>query len=605
MNIARYFPILDWAPKYRGETLVSDLVAAVIVTIMLIPQSLAYALLAGLPPEVGLYASILPLIVYAIFGSSRQLAVGPVAILSLMTAAAAGKIAAQGSAEYIQAAIVLALLSGVILLVMGLFRMGFLANFLSHPVVSAFITASGIIIAASQVKHILGVNAGGHNLYEILVSLFREIPETNLPTLCIGAASLIFLFWVRRQFKPLLKSMGLGDKTATIVSRAGPVFAVAAAIIAVAVLGLDKQGVRILGNVPTSLPVIGVPAFSADIWMQLLGSAALISLIGFVESVSVGQTLAAKNRTRIDPNQELIGLGAASFSAGVSSGYPVTGGLARSAVNFDAGAETPAAGAFTAIGIALATVFLTPYLFYLPQAVLAATIIVAVLSLVNIPEVIKVWKYSKSDFAAMAATIFVTLFFGVELGVTTGVVLSLLLHLYNTSRPHFALVGQLPGTHHFRNVNRHPVVISETVLTVRIDESLYFANARFLEDTVYCMLSNRPDMKHLILMCPAVNHIDASALESLEAINHRLEDAGVTLHLSEIKGPVMDRLQRTHFLEEMTGKVFLNQYEAMLELDEDCVTTAFSRNPKTTQPGTDPCPSLRYAGLEPANGGDR
>lgn len=605
MKIARYFPILDWAPKYRGETLVSDLVAAVIVTIMLIPQSLAYALLAGLPPEVGLYASILPLIVYAVFGSSRQLAVGPVAILSLMTAAAAGKIAAQGSAEYIQAAVILALLSGIILLMMGLFRMGFLANFLSHPVVSAFITASGIIIAASQMKHILGVNAGGHNLYEILMSLFEKLPETNLPTLYIGGASLIFLFWVRKQFKPVLQSIGLGEKTATIIARSGPVFAVAAGIIAVAVMGLDDQGVKILGNVPTSLPVIGVPAFSADIWMQLLGSAALISLIGFVESVSVGQTLAAKNRTRIDPNQELIGLGAASLSAGVSSGYPVTGGLARSAVNFDAGAETPAAGAFTAIGIALATVFLTPYLFYLPQAVLAATIIVAVLSLVNIPEVIKVWKYSKSDFAAMAATIFVTLFFGVELGVTTGVVLSLLLHLYNTSRPHFALVGQLPGTHHFRNVNRHPVVISDTVLTVRIDESLYFANARFLEDTVYCMLSNRPDMKHLILMCPAVNHIDASALESLEAINHRLEDAGVTLHLSEIKGPVMDRLQRTHFFEEMTGKVFLNQYEAMLDLDEDCVKNAFSRSPTTTQPGTDPCPSLRFAGLEPANGGDR
>lgn len=605
MKIARHFPILDWAPKYRGETLVSDLVAAVIVTIMLIPQSLAYAMLAGLPPVVGLYASILPLIVYAIFGSSRQLAVGPVAILSLMTAAAAGKIAAQGSVEYIQAAVILALLSGIILLLMGLFRMGFLANFLSHPVVSAFITASGIIIAASQLKHILGVNAGGHNLYEILVSLFEELPDASMPTLYIGGASLIFLFWVRKQFKPLLKSIGLGDKAATIIARTGPVFAVVAGILVVAIMGLDTQGVKVLGNVPTSLPVIGVPAFSADIWMQLLGSAALISLIGFVESVSVGQTLAAKNRTRIDPNQELIGLGAASFSAGISSGYPVTGGLARSAVNFDAGAETPAAGAFTAIGIALATVFLTPYLFYLPQAVLAATIIVAVLSLVNIPEVIKVWKYSKSDFAAMAATIFVTLFFGVELGVTTGVVLSLLLHLYNTSRPHFALVGQLPGTHHFRNVNRHSVVISDTVLTVRIDESLYFANARFLEDTVYCMLSNRPDMKHLILMCPAVNHIDASALESLEAINHRLQDASVTLHLSEIKGPVMDRLQRTHFLEEMTGRIFLNQYEAMLELDEDCVTNAFSREPKTTEPGTDPCPSLRYAGLEPANGGGR
>lgn len=222
------------------------------------------------------------------------------------------------------------------------------------------------------------------------------------------------------------------------------------------------------------------------------------------------------------------------------------------------------------------------------------------LSLVDLPEVIKVWKYSKSDFAAMAATIMATLGFGVELGVTTGVVLSLLLHLYNTSQPHFALVGQLPGTHHFRNVNRHPVVISDTALTVRIDESLYFANARFLEDTVYCMLSNRPDMKHLILMCPAVNHIDASALESLEAINHRLKDAGITLHMSEVKGPVMDRLKKTHFLEQLTGKVYLNQYEAMLELDSDCVASAFDRNVTTTQPGTDPCPSLRLAGLDPA-----
>jgi len=599
MHLARYFPILNWAPKYRGETFVNDMAAAVIVTIMLIPQSLAYALLAGLPPEIGLYASILPLLVYAVFGSSKQLAVGPVAILSLMTAAAAGKIATQGSAEYVQAALILAFLSGLILFVMGLFRMGFLANFLSHPVVSAFITASGIIIAASQMKHILGVDAGGHNLFEIVASLIEKLPETNLPTLYIGGASLVFLFWVRKQFKPLLKAVGLGDKAATIIARAGPVFAVVIGILVVASLGLDKQGVRILGDVPQSLPAIGVPIFDADIWRQLLGSAALISLIGFVESVSVGQTLAAKTRTRIDPNQELIGLGAASLSAGVSSGYPVTGGLARSAVNYDAGAATPAAGAFTAVGIGLATVFLTPFLFYLPQAVLAATIIVAVLSLVDAPEVIKVWKYSKSDFAAMAATICVTLGFGVELGVTTGVALSLLLHLYNTSRPHFALVGQMPGTHHFRNVNRHPVVISDTVLTLRIDESLYFANARFLEDTIYCVLSNRLDMKHLILMCPAVNHIDASALESLEAINHRLKDAGVTLHLSEVKGPVMDRLQRTALLKELTGKVYLDQYEAMRELDGECAASALDKSAETTKPGAEPCPSLRFAGLHP------
>jgi sulfate permease, SulP family len=596
MHLPRYFPILDWAPKYRGETFLNDMVAAVIVTIMLIPQSLAYALLAGLPPEIGLYASILPLLVYAIFGSSKQLAVGPVAILSLMTAAAAGKIAVQGSAEYIQAALILAFLSGLILLVMGLFRMGFLANFLSHPVVSAFITASGIIIAASQMKHILGIDAGGHNLVEIVVSVFEKLPETNLPTLYIGGASLVFLFWVRKQFKPLLKAIGLGEKAATIISRAGPVFAVVVGILVVAGMDLDEKGVRILGNVPQSLPAIGLPTFNTEIWMQLLGSAALISLIGFVESVSVGQTLAAKSRTRIDPNQELIGLGAASLSAGVSSGYPVTGGLARSAVNYDAGAATPAAGAFTAVGIGLATVFLTPFLFHLPQAVLAATIIVAVLSLVDIKEVIKVWKYSKFDFAAMAATILVTLLFGVELGITTGVVLSLLLHLYNTSRPHFALVGQLPGTHHFRNVKRHAVVTSDTVLTLRIDESLYFANARFLEDTVYSVLSDRPRMKHLILMCPAVNHIDASAMESLEAINHRLKDAGVTLHLSEVKGPVMDRLQRTSFLKELTGKVYLDQYEAMRELDSACVAAALDKTAKTTQPNSEPNPSLRVAG---------
>lgn len=598
MRLSRYFPILEWGRTYRGDTFVNDAVAALIVTIMLIPQSLAYALLAGLPPQIGLYASILPLIVYAVFGTSRTLAVGPVAILSLMTAAAAGKIAASGSAEYIQAALILAFLSGAILLMMGLFRMGFLANFLSHPVISGFITASGIIIAASQVKHVLGVDAGGHNLVEIITSLISRLGEINMPTFAIGGASLVFLFWVRKQLKPLLISVGLGEKAATIIARAGPVFAVVASILVVAGMGLAEDGVKILRDVPRDLPTLGVPAFDREIWLQLLGSAALISLIGFVESVSVAQTLAAKRRQRVNPNQELIGLGAASLSAGVSSGYPVTGGLARSAVNFDAGAETPAAGALTAVGIALATLFLTPYLYYLPQAVLAATIIVAVLSLVDIPEVFKVWRYSKTDFAAMAATILVTLGFGVELGVTTGVALSLFLHLYNTSRPHFALVGQMPGTHHFRNVNRHSVVISDTVLIIRIDESLYFANARFLEDTVYCVLSNRPDMKHLILMCPAVNHIDASALESLEAINHRLKDAGVTLHLSEVKGPVMDRLKRSHFLEELTGDVFLNTYDAMETLDFECVQSAFKKDVKTTTPDAIPCPSLALAGLE-------
>ncbi|MEO1149666.1 MAG: sulfate permease [Pseudomonadota bacterium] len=599
IQLSKYFPIMEWGRRYNADTLTNDLVAAVIVTIMLIPQSLAYALLAGLPPQIGLYASILPLVVYAVFGTSKTLAVGPVAILSLMTAAAAGKIAETGSAQYIEAALILAFLSGLILLAMGLFRMGFLANFLSHPVVSGFITASGIIIAASQLKHILGVSAEGHNLFEIVISLGSKLGETNLPTLYVGGISLIFLFWVRKQLKPLFKRLGLNDKLATIIARAGPVFAVVVSILVVAGLGLHEAGVKILGDVPRDLPELSVPNFDRDIWMQLLGSAALISLIGFVESVSVGQTLAAKKRQRISPNQELIGLGAASLAAGVSSGYPVTGGLARSAVNFDAGAETPAAGAFTAIGIGLATLFLTPFLYFLPQAVLAATIIVAVLSLVDIPAIKTVWSYSKSDFAAMAATILITLGFGVELGVTTGVVLSLVLHLYNTSQPHFAVVGQVPGTHHYRNVNRHEVVTSECVLTIRIDESLYFANARFLENTIYCVIGNRADLKHLVLMCPAVNHIDASGLESLEHINHALQDAGITLHLSEVKSPVMDRLKGTHFLEQLTGTVYLTQYAAMRDLDEICAKEAVDGSAQTTEPMSNPAPSMALAGLLP------
>lgn len=596
-RLARYFPILDWGRTYKAETLTNDLLAALIVTIMLIPQSLAYAMLAGLPPQVGLYASILPLIIYAIFGSSRTLAVGPVAILSLMTAAAAGKIAAAGTAQYIEAAMILAVLSGLILLTFGLFRMGFLANFLSHPVISAFITASGIIIAASQLKHILGISADGHNLLELMISIGGNLEAINFPTLLIGTASLAFLFWARQGLKPLIKRLGAGEKLAALIARAGPVFAVAVSIVIVSFLGLHEQGVRILGHVPRDLPALGLPAFNPDVWMQLLGSAALISLIGFVESVSVAQTLAAKRRQRVDPNQELIGLGAASLSAGLSSGYPVTGGLARSAVNFDAGAETPAAGAFTAVGIALATLFLTPFLYFLPQAVLAATIIVAVLSLVDFGAIRTVWKYSRTDFAAMATTIILTLIAGVEIGVTSGVALSLLLHLYNTSRPHFALVGQVPGTQHFRNVNRHEVVMPDHIVTIRIDESLYFANARFLEDTVYCILSNRPDLKHLILMCPAVNHIDASGLESLESINHRLRDAGVTLHLSEVKGPVMDRLKRTDFLGQLTGRVFLHQFEAIQELDTECARAALERTADTTRPQETPCPSLKIAGI--------
>ncbi|MAQ44616.1 MAG: sodium-independent anion transporter [Confluentimicrobium sp.] len=564
-DLSRYVPLLDWGRRYDQATLGADLMAAVIVTIMLIPQSLAYALLAGLPPEMGLYASVAPLLAYAVFGTSRTLAVGPVAVVSLMTAAAIGNLGLEG-AEFAAAALVLAGLSGVILLAMGLFRLGFLANFLSHPVIAGFITASGLLIALSQMGHVLGIQTSGDTVIELVEGLVTNLPQTNLPTLVIGLATLAFLFWVRRGLKPLLRRLGAGPRLADLLARAGPVAAVAVSTAAVWAFGLDAQGVAIVGAVPQGLPPLTLPSFDLSLWSSLAGSALLISIIGFVESVSVAQTLAAKRRQRIVPDQELIGLGASNIAASLTGGYPVTGGFARSVVNFDAGAETPAAGAFTAVGIGLAALLLTPLLWFLPKAVLAATIIVAVLSLVDLHVLRRAWGYSRADFTAVAATILLTLLFGVELGVSSGVGLSIVLHLYRTSRPHVAEVGRVPETEHFRNINRHDVLTDPTLLTIRIDESLYFANARFLEDYVYDRIAGAEDLRHVVLMCSAVNEIDMSALESLEAINHRLRDTGLCLHLSEVKGPVMDKLRRTAFLTELTGQVFLSQYDAMRAL---------------------------------------
>ena len=570
----RFFPILEWSRGYSRDTLSQDLVAAVIVTIMLIPQSLAYALLAGLPAEVGLYASIAPLLIYAIFGSSRALAVGPVAVASLMTAAAVGDLAAQGTPEYLGAAIALAFLSGLMLLAMGFLRLGFLANFLSHPVISGFITASGIIIAAAQLKHIFGVDAGGHTLFEIAGSLWAHAREVNLPTLAIGVFTAGFLFWARKGLKPRLLGFGLAPKLADILAKTGPVAAVALTTLATFAFGLEAQGVKIVGQVPSGLPTPSLPPLDLQLWVKIATPALLIAIIGYVETISVASTLAAKRRQRVDPDQELIALGAANVGSAMSGGFPVTGGFSRSVVNFDAGAQTPAAGAFTAVGIALATLFLTPALYYLPKATLAGTIIVAVLSLIDLGALKRTWQYSKFDFAAMAATILVTLGFGVEIGVISGVSLSIFLHLYRTSKPHYAIVGQVPGTEHFRNINRHEVRVSPEIFSIRIDESLYFPNARFLEDTIYNAIARDPKIKHVILMASAINFIDASALESLEAINQRLKDAGVQLHMSEVKGPVLDRLKRSHLLKELTGDVFLTQFDAVCKLDRDCANKA-------------------------------
>ena len=565
------FPIFEWGRQYNRETLTNDLVAALIVTIMLIPQSLAYALLAGLPAEVGLYASVAPLFLYAVLGSSRVLAVGPVAVVSLMTAATVAEHAAAGTYAYWHVAMTLAFLSGGLLLLMGLLRLGFLANFLSHPVISGFITASGLLIALSQMKTIMGVKTEGHNFIDLINSLAHQIASVHWHTLLIGTSATIFLFWVRKGLKPWLVRFGLSLRLADMVAKAGPVAAIAVTTLLAWQLDWQAQGVKLVGTVPQGLPPMTMPLWDFNLWHELLVPALLISVVGFVESVSVGQTLAAKRRQRIEPDQELVALGGSNLSAAFTGGFPVTGGFARSVVNFEAGAVTPAAGIYTAVGITLASMFLTPALFYLPQATLAATIIVAVLSLVDFDILKSTWRFSKIDFIAVATTLLGTLLIGVETGLVMGVMTSLALFLFRASRPHIATVGLVPGTEYFRNVQRHDVLTSPKLLCLRVDASIFFANVRGVEDRVNAEVATRPDLEHVVLQCSAVNDIDASALESLESIAARLRDAGIALHFSEIKGPVMDKLQRSDLLEYLYGRVFLTTYQAIQSLTPEII----------------------------------
>lgn len=564
--LRRYLPILTWAPRYSRNDLTNDLIAAAVVTIMLIPQGMAYAMLAGLPPQAGLYGAMLPLLVYAVFGTSRALAVGPVAVVALMTAAAAGAVAPAGSAEFHAAALWIALLSGGLMLAMGVLRLGFVASFLSHPVISGFITAAGILIAASQLRHLLGAPISGKTLPQVVPSLIENLSQIKPLTLLLSALVLAFLIWSRKGAAPLLQRFGLSAALSKLLAKTALLVAVVLSTTAVWAFGLAERGVSILGDIPRGLPGLSAPAPDLDLILALLSPAIMIAIVGYVESISIAQTLAAKKREAVDPNAELIALGLANLGAGVSQAMPVTGGLSRSIVNFDAGAATPAAGALTALGIGLSLLLLTPLMFHLPNATLAAIIIVAVLGLLDFRALPRIWAYSRADGAAMAATMATTLLIGVEEGLLAGVALSLVLYLYRTSRPHMAVVGQVPGTEHFRNVARHHVVTDPAIFAIRVDESLYFPNARALEERIVQALAETPGLRHVVLQAAAVNYIDASALESLEAINDRLRAAGVQFHLSEVKGPVMDQLGRAHLLAALTGQVFLTQFDAMAAL---------------------------------------
>lgn len=562
----QYFPILRWGRHYQRQHAIHDLTAAVIVTLMLVPQALAYAILSGLPPQIGLYASMLPLVAYALMGTSTTLAVGPVAVAALMTASAIAPYSAQSPALGLQAAVVLAAISGLFLLLAGVLRLGFLANFLSHPVIAGFIAAASLIIASSQLPTLLGFKAEGDNMISLWQGIIQQAGQVHVMTALLSVVTLMILLLARSYGTQVLSRIGVPRFMAQTLSRAVPALLVVLGTLVMQSHLSVLAGVKTVGQIPAGLPAFSLPMWNLGLWHDLLVPAVLISIVGYVESISVAQNLAMKRRERIYPDQELIALGVANLAASVSAAQPVTGGVSRSVVNMDAGAQTPAAGLMTALGMLVATLYLAHWLSDLPRLILAATIVVAVLSLFEVQVFTHTWQRSRSDFFALVMTFMITLLVNVETGISAGVFLSIALHLYRSSRPHIAVVGQVPGTEHFRNRDRHAVEVCPDVVTLRVDESLYFANARYLEQRVLEIVADQPALKHMVLMCSAVNDIDGSALEVLEAINRHLLGLKIGFHLSEVKGPVMDILQRSDLPQQLNGQIYLTQFNAYQEL---------------------------------------
>ncbi len=558
-----------WLQHYRREQAIQDGIAGVVVTVLLVPQSLAYAMLAGLPPHVGMYASILPLLAYAAFGSSMTLAVGPVAVASLMTASALAPFAVQGSAEYVSLAILLAVLGGLQLMALGLLRLGFVANLLSHSVVSGFVTGSALLIAIGQLKPLLGIPMEGHTAVELLLSLLASLQKLQPATAALGLMAALLLWSSRRFLAKMLARAGVSTRASELSAKLAPMVIVLLSVGAVVVWQLDtRHGVAVVGTIPQGLPSLHLVLPASEAVMNLFLPAFMIALVGFVESVSVAQSLAIKRGQRIDPNAELRGLGAGNLASALSGGFPVTGGFARSVVNFAAGAQTPMAGVISAALMSLVLLGLTGLFERLPLTVLAATIIVAVLGLIDLATLRHAWTYDRADALAWAGTALGVLGLGVEAGIGIGVALSAGTFLWRASRPHIAVLGRLAGTEHFRNEQRFQVETQPDLLIMRIDENLFFANSAAVLDRIEAELAGRAATRNLLLVLSSVSHIDLTAAEALERLRADLHDRGIILHLAEVKGPVLDRLKHAGRLRGLAHEPFVSVHAATQALGQ-------------------------------------
>ncbi|WP_018247335.1 SulP family inorganic anion transporter [Orenia marismortui] len=539
--MSNLIPAVKWLKKYDLKDLKGDLSAGIIVAIMLVPQGMAYAMLAGLPPVIGLYSVTLPLMVYALFGSSRQLAVGPVALVSMMIGTTVVNFAETGSAEYINIVLLLSLLIGIINLLMGLFGLGFLVNFLSHAVISGFTSAAALIIGFSQLKHILGVNlAGGHSVFHLIIAAISKIGETNIPTLIIGLASIIILFSLKKIKSPI----------------PAPLVVVIGGILVVRLLNLEAVGVKIVGDIPGGFPSFSIPEFNLRNINALLPVALTIAFIGFMESIAVAKSLAAKDKYKIDSSQELRALGLANIVGSFFSAYPVTGGFGRSAVNYQSGAKTPLASIITAILMIVILLYFTPLFYFLPRAVLGSIVMVAVFGLIDIKEAKHLFEVKKSDGWILVVTFISTLLLGVESGILFGFIYSLSVFIKRSAYPHIAELGYLEEEGVFRNVERYlEAKTYSQVAIIRIDASLYFANMNFLEDKLCEIVGDRANLKSIILDFSGINDIDAVSIGALEELMTECKENRIEFYFAGIKGPVRDVLKGAGWYESYRDKI--------------------------------------------------
>lgn len=563
--------IPDWAKSYKASDLSKDALAGVIVAVVLIPQSMAYGMLAGLPPSVALYSCLLPIIVYAVLGSSPTLAVGPVGLMSLLTGAALAGLQLESPEGNVAAAHTLAVLVAAVMLFMRAARLGAVINYLSHPVISGFVSGSAILIAVSQLRHLFGVSVPSeHGVIETLMSIIQQLPLINWATCSIGVFGVLVMIWFRGGFLAWMRRRQWPDVWVNLISRSGPLLAIIMVEWVVFFYGMDQQHqVAIVGEIPSGLPVLIWPEINMELIEALGPSAVLIALIGYFESVSIAKSMASQKRLRISANQELTALGSANLAAAVSGGYPVAGGFGRSMVNDSAGAQTQLASIITALLVGLTLLFLTPLFYYLPRALLAGIIILAVAPLIDLKAFRQALAYDRADAASLLVTFFAVLLINVEVGIVIGIVMSIGLYLHRSSQPHIAVVGRVGNTEHYRNIERHSVSTVPHVLAIRVDENLYFANTNYLEDAIMHLIVDHADVEHVVLICSSISFIDSSALESLETLNYRLEQAGVQLNLAEVKGPVMDKLKKSEFIQRLgEDRIFLSTHQAMLALSE-------------------------------------